>query len=111
MAANSAIRTSIHGRRLGLGSHDQLIGSEMELTSPAADCTITIAASITSPRTVVVQLVAPNGAAFTEQKSIEFEVYADSAGAAFAVTGGSTGLASDGTAGVILALVAKKKFA
>lgn len=106
----TTMRTSIHGRRFGLGPEDQLVVNEIEVSSQAVDATITIAASQTSPRTVVVQLLTANGAPVTSQKSIEFELYADAAGAAFAVTGGSTGIASDGTAGVVLATVAKKRF-
>lgn len=104
------IRTSIHGRRLGLGEHDQLVCSEIEMTSPAVDASIAIAASQTSPRTVVVQLLTANGTALKAAKSIEFQVYLDAAGLAWAVTGGSTGLADDATAGASLAVVAKKVF-
>lgn len=105
------IRTSIHGRRLGLGPDDQLVSSEKEVTSPAVDATITIAASQTSPRTVVVQLLTANGNPLTAPKSLEFLLLADAAGAGFAATGGSTGVADDATAGASLALVAKKVFA
>lgn len=108
--AEAVIRTSLHGRRFGLGTHDQLVGNGLELTSAAVDATITIAASQTSPRTVVVQLLSANGQAFTEPKSVDFELYLDALGVAWAVTGGSTGIADDATAGASLALVAKKKF-
>lgn len=104
------MRTSIHGRRFGLGPDDQLVSSEFELTSPAVDATIAIAASQTSPRTVSVQLLTANGNALLAPKSLEFELYLDAAGAAWAVTGGSTGLADDAVNGASLALVAKKAF-
>lgn len=106
----TTMRTSIHGLRLGLGDDDNLVSHEIEVTSPAVDALITIAASQTSPRTVTVQLLTANGNAVKTSKSIDFEVYADVLGAGFAATGGSTGLADDTTAGASLALVAKKIF-
>lgn len=102
---------SIHGPLvLGVGPDGNLGGSGIEFTSPAVDASITIAAAQASPRTVVVQLKSVNGSLFKAPKSIDFEVYADSAGVAFAATGGSTGIADDATAGASLALVAKKVF-
>lgn len=105
------MRTSIHGRRLGLSESDALMSNDIEISSAAVDASITIAASQTSPRTVVVQLKAANGAPIAEPKSIEFWVFLDALGVAWAVTGGSTGLADDTTAGASKAVISKLLFA
>jgi hypothetical protein len=106
----TTMRTSIHGRRFGLGVDDQLVSNEIEISSPAVDAVIAIAASQTSPRVVTVQLKTANGNLISVIKSIEFLLFADALGAGFAATGGSTGIADDTTAGASLALVAKKVF-
>lgn len=103
-------RTSLHGRRLGLGIADQLVSNDIEITNPAVDATIAVAASQTSPRAVVVQLLTANGQAFSVPKTIEFILFADAGAVGFATTGGSTGIADDATAGASLPLIAKKVF-
>lgn len=107
----AVMRTSIHGRKLGLGDKDQLVSNEMSITNNAAGCVISIAASQTSPRTVTIQFTNSDGTPIAHAQVFDMGVYADGAGAALAVTGGSTGMAADGTAGIIEAtIVAKKVF-
>lgn len=69
--------------------------------------TITLAAPVSTARAVSVQLLDGAGANIASVQQVTLHVFADAAGAAYATTGGSTGIADAG-AGSILAVVAKK---
>lgn len=105
----TVMRTSIHGRRFGLGDKGELVSNEVAITTNAVDAAIAIAASQSSPRTVVIQLKNSDGTPIAHCQQFALGVYLDAAGVAQAVTGGSTGLAVDGTAGIIEATVVAKK--
>lgn len=102
-----SMRTSIHGRRLGLGPNDELVANEKRVSSPVVGCTIAVAAASTSPRAVTLQVTDANGKAVAEVTKLELFVYTTAGMTAFS-TGGTTGLAA--SVGVLLALVAKKIF-
>ncbi len=104
MATN---RTSIHGRRLGIGQSGELVSNEIRATSPAVGCTIAVTVTSTSPRPITLQITDVNGAALAEITQIMITVYTTSAMTALS-TGGSTGLAA--SVGLLTALVAKKIF-
>lgn len=101
--------TSLHGRRLGLGPANGLISNDVKVTVPCVDASITVGAEATNVRNIAIQLKDANGADINYVQSVFLAVYADTGGAAFATTGGSTGIAG-GTDGATLAVVAKKLF-
>jgi len=96
-------------RRTGYNNKGAITQEGIPITSNAADAVITIAASQTSPRTVTIQLNNTDGTPISHCQSFEMGVYLDAAGVAQAVTGGSTGMAVDGTAGIIEATPTSKK--
>lgn len=102
------LRTSIHGKRFGLGPNNELVSNEIRLTSPAVGATITVAASQTSPRAITVQLTDSEGANVAEATPVWLALFLDAAMVAFAATGGSTGLAA--SAGIIEAVISKLLF-
>lgn len=106
--------TSIEGRRLGIGPKGNLgsqkpDGSLLPFTSQAVDATITVGAENTNVRAISIQLKNANGDNVNEITEVDVLALLDANGAAYAATGGSTGLA-DGGAGTLLAVVAKKLF-
>lgn len=103
------ILTSLHGRKLGLGSAGQLIAGETEITRPCVDATVTVGDESTNVRAITIQLKDANGADIDYVETVEIIVFLNAARTAFVVTGGSTGIAI-GTDGALLALVAKKVF-
>lgn len=105
-------RTSLHGRLLGLMNKEgNLKGgtSDVNLTQPCADATITVGAEAGDARAITIQLKDANGNDLTSRQMVMAVVLADASGNAFVGTGGSTGIAI-GTDGALLALVAKKVF-
>jgi hypothetical protein len=104
----TSMRTSIHGRRLGLGPDDELLSNEIRLGSPAVDVAITVAASATSPRAVTLQVKNARGENVAEATPLKLILFLDAAQVAFAVTGGSTGIAA--SVGIVQAIIAKKQF-
>jgi hypothetical protein len=104
----SIMRTSIHGRRLGLGDQGQLVGNEKNISSKAVGATIVVAASQTSPRAVTVQLTDIDGNPVAIAVAVRLVLFLDAARVAFAATGGSTGIAA--SVGIVEALIAKKHF-
>jgi hypothetical protein len=105
-------RTSIHGRRLGLGALGELVGNEKELTSPTVDCAITVGAegaSVADQRAITVQLKDIDGNAIAYRELVELVVLLDANGSDFVATGGSTGIAI-GANGKLLTMVTKKLF-
>jgi len=102
---------SLHGRVLVLDTiKNNLKSNEIDITQPCADASITIGAESTAnARIVTIQLKDSNGSDIDYVEQVGITVYTSSAKTAFAVTGGSTGLAA-GTDGALLAVVAKKFF-
>lgn len=97
--------------RGGWGPQGQICREDIPITTNAVDAVIAVAASQTSPRVVTIQLNNADGSPIAHCQNFEMGVYLDAAGVAQAVTGGSTGMAVDGTAGIIEAtVVAKKRF-
>lgn len=106
MAVN---RTSIHGRRLGLGEKNQLVSHDIEITRPCVDATITVGAEDTNVRAITIQLKDAQGNDIDYVETVELILFLNAARTAFVATGGSTGLAI-GTDGALQAIVAKKHF-
>lgn len=102
-------RTSLHGRRLGLGALGELVGNEIELTSPTVNCSITVAAEIADARAITIQLKDIDGNAIAYREMVEVVVLLDANGSDFVATGGSTGIAI-GASGKLLTMVTKKLF-
>ncbi|WP_060613345.1 hypothetical protein [Pseudomonas brassicacearum] len=101
--------TSLHGRKLGLTKENALVSNGLLVTSPCVDASITVAAEVGDARAITIQLKDSTGKAIVYREIIEAYVFADAAAAAFATTGGSTGIAI-GASGAALAVVAKKMF-
>lgn len=78
-------------------------------TEDAVDATITVGAEASDARAITVTFLDANGVAVDTYVRGELHVLLDAAGAAYVVTGGSTGIAQ-GASGKILATVAKKIF-
>jgi hypothetical protein len=74
-----------------------------------ASAVITVGAESTNVRAITIAMKDGTGAAMTTRALVNVVVLADANGDAFATTGGSTGIAI-GSAGALLALVAKKAF-
>lgn len=102
-------RTSIHGRRLGLGEFSQLMSNGLEITRPCVDATITVGAENTNVRAITIQLKDSKGADINYVETVEIILFLDAERTAFVATGGSTGIAI-GTDGALLTVVAKKYF-
>jgi hypothetical protein len=101
--------TSIHGRKLALAKVGNLSANGIDITQPCVDATITVAAENANARAITIQLKDANGDDIAYSAVVDLYVFADAAGAAFASTGGSTGIAI-GTDGALLTVVAKKYF-
>lgn len=89
----ATMRTSIHGRRLGLGASGELISNEKRITSPALGVTIAVATASTSPRPITLQVTDTDGNALAEITRIGISIYTTAAMTAYS-TGASTGLAA-----------------
>jgi len=101
---------SIHGRDLAIKvKSGNLVGKAgaVNLTQPCADASITVSAENTNVRTITVQLRDGQGKDIAHRAAVHLALFADANGNAFAVTGGSTGIAI-GTDGALLPIVAKK---
>lgn len=103
------ILTSLHGRQLGLDAYGALVGNGLQLTPKCVDATITVGAEVSNVRAITIQLKDAKGNDLDEVAPVWAAVFADADAAAFAATGGSTGIAI-GTDGAALAVVAKKLF-
>lgn len=106
-----SILTSLHGLLLGLDDKNALVGgsSQVQITQPCADASITVGSESTNVRNITIQLKDANGKDINYVETVEILVFTDTTMTAFATTGGSTGLAI-GTDGALLAVVAKKFF-
>lgn len=105
-----AVFTSLHGRRMGIGPDDELVSNDIQITQPCVDAIVTVAdESPTDVRDITIQLLDAKGNDINYVETVEIIVFTSAARVAFAVTGGSVGLAIDGD-GALLALVAKKVF-
>lgn len=92
-------------------SHDRrlVFKNGTDITAPCVDASITVGAEVSNVRTIAIQLKDANGDDVDAATVVDAYVLADAAGAAFATTGGSTGIAI-GTDGALLTVVAKKAF-
>jgi hypothetical protein len=106
---SNKLQTSVHGRKLGISNVGNLVAQGLAITSPCADASITVGDENTNVRAITIQLKDANGKDLAESGTVWAAVFADSGRAAFASTGGSTGLAI-GTDGAALTVVAKKLF-
>ena len=105
-------RTSVHGKRLGLGDKNQLLSNEIEITRPCVDATITVSAegaTNANQRDITIQLKDADGADIDYVEEVELIMFLNAARTAYVVTGGSTGIAI-GTDGALQTIVAKKVF-
>ena len=108
----SVLRTSIHGRKFGLGHYGELVGNEIQLSRPCVDATVTVSdegATVANQRDITIQLLDADGNDIDYVETVEVMLFTTAARTAFVVTGGSTGIAI-GTDGALLAVVAKKYF-
>jgi hypothetical protein len=103
------MRTSIEGRKFGLGDQKQLISNGIEISRPCVDASITVGAENTNVRAITIQLKDADGNDINYVETVEIILFLNAAKTAFVVTGGSTGIAI-GTDGALLAVVAKKVF-
>jgi hypothetical protein len=78
-------------------------------SSTAVNALLTVAAEIADVRAITVQLKDIEGQVLDHRQEVEIGVYLDAAGADYAATGGSTGIAI-GADGKLLTVVAKKLF-
>ncbi len=106
MASN---RTSVHGRRLGLGPQNQLTSNDIDITRPCVDATITVGAEIANARAITIQLKDADGNDIDYVEEVDLIMFLNAARTAYVVTGGSTGIAI-GTDGALQTIVAKKVF-
>lgn len=102
-------RTSLHGRRLGLGDRGELVGNEKEITSPTVDATIVVGAEDTNVRAITITLKDVDGNPINYREMVELVVLLDANGSDFVATGGSTGIAI-GASGKLATVLAKKIF-
>lgn len=105
-------RTSVHGRKLGLGEFNELLSNGIQLSQPCVDATVTVSAegaTVSNQRDITITLKDARGNAINYAEMVELIVFSSSAMTDFTATGGSTGIAA-GASGKILALVAKKVF-
>ncbi len=101
--------------RVGVGNRGQLVvrkgAGTVDLTRPCVDASITLAAPVSTTRQIAIQLKDAEGDDINYVETVECTLFLNAARTAFAVTGGSTGLAiGSGGDGALLALVAKKHF-
>lgn len=106
-SVSSTMRTSIHGRRLGLGAKDQLVSNDKSITNNAVEAVITIPAL--QATAISIQLNNADGTPIAHIQ--EFELYVlKTDGTDVATTGGSTGIAIGANGKIIATPVAKKVF-
>ncbi len=108
-AAETDVRTSLHGSALGIGDTKHLIAEGVAITRPAVNATITVGAEAANVRAITIQLSDANGADIDYVENVQIILFLNAAKTAFVATGGSTGI-EIGTDGALLALVAKKVF-
>lgn len=108
----TAILTSQHGRRLGLGKAGQLINNGIEISRPCVNCTITVGAEgalVANRREITIQLLDARGKDIDYVEEVDLVLFLTADRLAYVVTGGSTGIAA-GTDGALQTIVAKKVF-
>ena len=96
---------SLRGK-LGLTNQGHFAYKELNITQPAVDATVAVAAASTSPRTITITLKDAYGAAIDYSETVKVCAFAAADRLALTTTGGSTGLAGTG----LTAIVAKKVF-
>ena len=101
------ILTELFGRLLGIGHKGQLIAGTSEITSPCANCTITVGTETTNVIPITIQLEKADGSDLDEVGVVELLIFGD-AGKLSAGDGGSTGLAL-GTDGALISTLEAKK--
>jgi hypothetical protein len=90
-------------------ANNEIKGLLDTISGAAASVAFTIGAESGNARTITAQLKDAAGNALAERATVELHVCADSAGAALATTGGSTGIAAS-TNTYLSAILAKKVF-
>ena len=100
---------SIYGRLLGIASSGQLVSNGIDISRPCVGATITVGAEAADVRAITVQLTDANGAGIDYVETVEVFLFLDAAQAAFAATGGSTGI-EIGTDGALQTVIAKKQW-
>lgn len=88
-----------------------IIGGKLDVNGRADGVKFTLDTPSGTIRVVTVQLLDASGSDVTSVQSVEFHVFADAAGLAYAATGGSSGITQSGASGDILPMVTKKVFA
>lgn len=103
----SVMRTSIHGRRFGLGDKDQLVSNEVSITTNAVDASISVGA--TQAAGITIQVKNSDGSPISHAQALDLYVLKDATPTGLATSGGSTGIAI-GANGFIAATLVSKKF-
>lgn len=86
---------------------NNLTTNDIQVASGCVDASITVGAEVATARTITIQLKDAFGNDRAQVDYITAALFLNSAGTAFATTGGSTGIAIS-TDGALLAVVAKK---
>lgn len=102
--------TSIHGRRLALGSHDEPVCKGIPWVEVAADAVVTVGANQAAGGTI--QLNHPDGTAIAHPQNFSLYVVSLTTGqiSSLATTGGSTGIAIGASGFIAQTKVSKKIF-
>lgn len=100
---------SVVDRLLQVTPKNNLVSNDIQVTAPCVDASITVGTENTNVRAITIQLKDSNGKDIDYSEMVDIFVFADADMAAFASTGGSTGIAI-GTDGALLTVVAKKHF-
>ena len=106
----SVLRTSIHGRKFGLGHYGELVGNEIQLSRPCVDATVTVSDEDTNVRTITIQLLDADGNDIDYVETVELIIFGAAAKTSIGPSGTpSTGLEA-GTDGALLSVVAHTYF-
>lgn len=102
----TAMRTSLHGRRLGLGPNDELVSNEVTILQPRVH-SISVAAGAANVCNVTVLVKNQNGVLVAGVRQIEFFLSDAATGAGLTATAAS-GTVAPVTGTLLTALTAKK---
>lgn len=100
---------AIKDRLLQLTPKNNLVSNDIQVTAPAVDAVVTVGAEASDARAITIQLNDSLGKPIDYAEEVEIATFTTQARAAYAVTGGSTGIAI-GASGSLSTIVAKKRF-
>jgi hypothetical protein len=109
MAVSSKTRRQLVTAMADYTANKEILGLLNMLSGAPASVTYTIGDENADVRIITIQLKDAAGVALAERATVELHVCGDTAGAALATTGGSTGIAAS-TNTYVTAILAKKVF-